>query len=240
MSSLHRIAGVALCLSLGACCKESLDARLFAGHKTAGDCRDLAKSGKESPITIVCPGEEVTLCWVAGNVQQVTVTTPAGATVEPAIGAKSFVPQSSMDIDIKASDCAEQKKHVEVLTQPEQFTFDAGWDCSLIWFTLDPAFVSSKVWATDIMANWAPSVPDTNGNPLACTTPPFLNGFHPQDLFGFQIQNPFITTTFSKKLHADGDYKFTPKFTCPAPGPDQIRTCNPYATFPFVITLSCG
>jgi hypothetical protein len=98
--------------------------------------------------------------------------------------------------------------------------------------------MSTNIIAKDITATWIPYVDfsDANGTrQVECTTPPFLKGLHQEEVFGFEIDKPNITESFSRDLRAVGHWNFTLLATCP----QGEYKCNAYKAFPFNLTLDC-
>jgi hypothetical protein len=221
------------------CCDQSVVARAFIGHKSLDECRKLLNTA-EAPISIICPGTEVTVCWAASDVSQTTVTVspdPQGLSgTKAAAGALYFKPGDSTSVNIVASDCASTVKQIQVINGPTPATFDAGWDgkCSQLTYRLDPAFIDPKVQTIDVTAAWDPIVTDGAGGAAVCPTPPFLAGAHPIEAHFFDIDKPFLTHPFSRILKATEDWNYKLK-TCQGLG----FKCNPAASLPFDMTLVC-
>jgi hypothetical protein len=233
-------AACVLCFVCAGCpCGDYIRVVVLAGHHTAADCRAAIDKVGSNDLTLICPGEEVTVCWQSN--------TKNGITIDPGLGSFSnigityFKPQSSTTVTASApGSCASPVSvPVTVVSQDTPSTWDGGWDlkCSQITFDIDPLFVSSSIYAKDITATWSPLLTDGNGNPIACGTPPFLNGFQQQDVFGFKIDNPNITVPFSRHLKADGHWQFVITASCPA-GIDFV--CNRAGSYPFDLTLTCA
>jgi len=232
------VAICALCFLLSGCpCEQYVKMVVLAGHHTAEECRQAIDKASSNKLTLICPGEEVTVCWQS-NANSVQIDPGLGTFGN--IGITSFVPKSSTTITASApGSCASSVSvPVTVVSQDTPSTWDARWDfrCSQITFDIDPLFVSPKVFAKDITALWAPVITDpSSGQPIgACTTPPFLDGFQQQAVFGFRIDNPMVTVPFSRHISADGHWQFTLRASCPE------HTCNPSASLPFDLTLTCS
>jgi hypothetical protein len=56
---------IACALLIGCPCEDYVKLVVLAGHRTADDCRKALDSGVSDNVTIVCPGEEVTVCWAS-------------------------------------------------------------------------------------------------------------------------------------------------------------------------------
>jgi hypothetical protein len=254
---------IVIAVALGGCCKQEVHARAFVGHLTEADCAQ-RRAVPEPPTSILCPGEEVTICWIATG----DMLTGVNIAISPdpkgksgsyaAQGALYLSPAADTSVTVKASDCASETKKVAVLSKPESFEFDAQWGfgCGPIHYTLDPAFVSASAQAIDVTALWAPivTVGGDGGNPqdagvdggdggsggaggptaVLCKTPPFLNGFHMNDLFNFDVDKPMSLTPFSRPHPATGEWQYAFRAACP-PG----WTCNQDARLPFAMTLQC-
>jgi len=235
--------GLALCLPLvmAACCDEGVQARAFVGKLTESECARKIDEG-DAPLSIICPGSEVTICWKSSGVDSTTITVSPDPNGDShsygAHGALVLKPSKDTTIDIKASDCASTTKKVMVLDEPKPATFEGHLDasCNKINYRLNPAFVDPKVDAVDVTALFAPIVTNADGTTGGvCPTPPFLDGNHPIELFFFQIPNPFLTTRFSRPLKAIEDWNYIVKATC-LQGP---KVCNTFAALPFAMTLQC-
>lgn len=222
----------------GCPCDQYVRMVVLAGHHTPDECRQAIDKVSSNKLTLICPGEEVTICWQSnGN----GVTIDPGLGNFPNVGITYFKPQSSTTVTANApGTCASAVSvPVTVVSQDTPSHWDGSWDprCSQITFDIDPLFVSPGVYAKDITALWAPILTDANGNPvIACTTPPFLDGFQQQDVFGFKINDPSITTAFSRHIKADGHWQFVLKAACPT----GDWTCNKAGSYPFDLTLTCA
>jgi hypothetical protein len=224
------------------CCDENVKLLVLPGHQEPRTCLEAAKQGKSSPVSIVCGGKEMTICW-ASNVQKVKID-PLGITSQGTplggnfAGVEYFKPTASVTVKATASKCAEATQDVTVISGDTPVTFDAGWHdnkCSLIDYTFDPLFVDPGARSISITALWQPFVADANGNPVMCKTPPFLSGFKKPELFGFKVDEPTVTKAFSQSVGLAGDWLFTPQFTCPFGN----YVCNPNAALPFSTTVRC-
>ena len=147
-----------LALSSG-CCKQSVFARAVVGHVSEDACRKALDSAGDPPVSIICPGEEITLCWRAsGAVSTVDILATDSrhrqSSSGPASGSMYFKPKADTTIDITptGSTCAKTTKKVGVLNQPEVATFDARWNngekCDFLKYAVDPLFISSSVLAS--------------------------------------------------------------------------------------------
>jgi hypothetical protein len=243
----------ALALSSG-CCKQSVFARAVVGHVGDDQCRKVLDSAGDPPVSIICPGEEITLCWRASGASTVDiVATDMNGNVQSSSGAASgsmyFMPKSDTSIDITphGSTCAKTTKKVGVLNQPEVATFDARWNnggkCDYLKYAVDPLFISQSVLATFDEALWVPSItysPDGQSEQtVACTTPPFLTGQHVDDLYGFTIDSPMVTKMLQGVHKADGEWRYAVTAKCPTGTADEGFVCNAAGTYPFAMTLQC-
>jgi hypothetical protein len=239
MKTLTMLVIASVSLLLGGCCDESVVARAFVGHKTESDCKRLMNL-QEPPVSIICPGTEVTVCWGAEGVDNTNIVVspdPGGVSgTHDAAGVLYLKPADTTTVEIVASDCASTTKQIQVINGETPATFDASWDafCSLISYRLDPAFVDEKAQTIDVTAEWEPTFEDDMGGSFTCPTPPFLSGAHPKDLHFFNIDEPFLTHAFTRKLSAieDWNYKLD---ACQGIG----YKCNPAASLPFAMTLIC-
>ena len=224
-----------LTLFLGACgCKEGVKARAFVGHLTADEC--LRKvTEPEAPISIICPGTEITLCW-GSNTDSNTITMspdPGGLSGSyPMQGVLYFKPEADTAIEVRASDCAATSKRVLVVNEPTPAIFDAHWDgeCAKLSYDLNPAFVDDEVHTIDVEAQWASLI---DGEP-ACPADRFLDGTHLDEPFFFTIQNPFTVTPFSGPHPAVGDWVYVMDDEC-----RRDFKCNKDGAYPFDMTLVC-
>ncbi len=242
-----RVGVIALVLA-GGCCKQSVNARAFVGNISDGACLERLNQD-EYPQSIMCPGEEVTVCWKASgdNVTgtKITVSPDPGALSHAygATGALHFKPQANTTVKIDAvtSDCASTTKQITVINGVVPMEFDAQWDlrCTKLLYSLDPAYVSPNVKARDDLVKWNPTVSytDSNGNTYVanCTTPPFLKGFHVPDSFGFTMDTPFVTETFANLHNAAGEWDYQWLAQCPGDG----LVCESGFRAPFVMNLVC-
>jgi len=234
------LAPAALALFAGACCKESVTARAFFGHKSLDECLKLMDK-PELPVSLVCPGSEVTVCWKASGGKttdaQVTISPDPGGQSgsKPATGVLYLKPSDNTSVKIAASDCGVAIKQVQVIDGPTPATFDAHWapTCSQITYSLDPNFVDDRLRAVDVTALWEPNVQQSDGSVATCPTPPFLAGSHPIEVFDFELDKPNLTRPFSRVLKAIGDWNYKLQ-TC-----GSSFKCNTFASLPFDMTLTC-
>lgn len=240
MMKRNILAIVALSL-VGGCCDESVTARAVFGHKSLRECLEMMDK-PEMPVSLVCPGSEVTVCWKAkgdkiSNVNVAISPDPSGQSgTQDLTGVMYLKPMDSTAVTIKASSCATTTKQIQVIDGETPATFDAHWtpSCSQITYSLDPNFVDDKIQAIDATANWDPTVQNaSDGSVQTCPTPPFLAGFHPIENYGFDMDKPHVTVPFSRKLTAINDWNYKLK-TC---GGDF--KCNPFASMEFAMTLTC-
>jgi hypothetical protein len=239
MRRLELAAAVSLALIATGCCDESVKARAFFGHLTQDEC--MRKMNEpEAPVSIICPGSEVTVCWSASKVDSTTITVspdPDGnsGTFGPT-GVMHLKPGKDTEVEIKASDCASTKKKIMVLDEPKPAFFDGHWttSCTHINYELNPAFVDDKVDAVDVTARFFPTFRNGDGSIGTCTTPPFLKGEHPIEGFFFDIPMPFTTLRFSRPLKAIDDWNYFLTAGCP-----QGLKCEPFVALPFNMTLQC-
>jgi hypothetical protein len=232
-------AAASLSLFIAGCCDQSVKVRAFFGHKSLDEClRQI--DAPDLPVSLICPGSEVTVCWQAkGNKTDPTVTLspdPGGLSgTMPSTGVLYFTPADSTVVTVTASDCATTTKQVQVVNGQTAAKFDAHFtpSCSDITYSLDPNFVDDKILALDVTAEWEPTVQLSDGGVATCPTPPFLDGQHPIEGYGFEIDRPHITVPFSRSLKAIEEWKYQLQ-TC-GPG----FKCNPFATMRFDMTLIC-
>jgi hypothetical protein len=222
------------CLWLSGCCDDWVKLIVLAGHRSEADCRKFAEGLAIPDATFVCPGEEVTICWTS-NVSSVQVDPGLGTFGGTGI---TYLTVAG-DVTIKATpvgSCAGAREmKVDVVTADTPSTWVAHWlsDCSKIVFEISDAFVSTKINARDITATWEPTV-TVGETTYACATPPFLGGFHKEEVYGFELLKPYLTFAFTRLLRAVGHWEFVFKGDC---GKDW--RCNPYASLPFDVTLTC-
>lgn len=240
MNKSLALAAASLVLLASACCKESVTARAFFGHKSLDECLKLMDT-PELPVSLICPSSEVTVCWKGsgGKTTDAKVTIspdPSGKSgTKPASGVLYLKPNDNTSVTITTSDCATTTKQIQVIDGPTPATFDAHWapSCSQITYSLDPNFVDDRLRAVDVTALWEPNVQLSDGSIGTCPTPPFLAGAHPIEVFDFEIDKPNLTKAFSRVLKAVGDWNYKLK-TC---GSDF--KCNGFASLPFDMTLTC-
>ncbi|MCF6158686.1 MAG: hypothetical protein E3K32_08975 [wastewater metagenome] len=230
--------GLFVCFfNIGCPCEEHLNLYVFVGHLTPDECRRAIQEGREDTgqVRFLCKGEEVTICW---HTSGANIQLDPGFGMQDASGLVYLTVES--DTTVKATPltgCAGSKEvKIKVVTEPTPSTWIGKWnrECSAIEFEIHEQFVSTNIKAIDITAQWEPTVVLPDGSTLTCTTPPFLDGFHQEEVFGFQIRSPFITETFTRRLKAVGHWAFVLKADC---GVDF--QCNPTASFEFNITLVC-
>jgi hypothetical protein len=231
-------------LFVSGCCDDRVDARAFVGHLTLSQCREYMNH-PEAPTSISCPGDEITICWAAKGPDKVHVEVKdtngtSQSFDDVTVGVMYLNPKEDTEVKITAG-CASTTKKINVVNGNEAAEFDAHYDCQQIAYSVDPLFVSQSVMAIDATANWTPlvevSYSDGSSSVVECTTPPFLSGWHPQELFGFAIDKPWITTPFSSPRHLVGDWQYVLKAQCPPTYGERV--CNPYAQLPFAMTLMC-
>lgn len=229
--------GLFVCFFNSGCpCEEHLNLYVFVGHLNQDECAKAIREGGEDTdqIRFLCKGEEVTICWH---------TSGANIQLDPGFGMQDasglVYLKVEADTTIKATpinSCAGAKSvKVKVVTEPTPSTWTGKWasNCEAIGFEIHEQFVSKKIKAIDITAQWDPTIVLDDGSTIPCTTPPFLDGFHQEEFFGFQINNPFITEAFTRKLRAVGHWRFVLKARC------VDFKCDLNASFPFDITLVC-
>lgn len=230
----------ALSLLGGGCCDETVTARAVLGHKSLRECLDMFDE-PEMPVSLICPGSEITVCWrakggKASNVNVAISPDPDGQSGTKDLSGVFYIkPSDNTAVTIQASDCAVTTKQVQVVNGPTPATFDAHWtpSCSQISYSLDPNFVDDRLRAIDVTALWEPTVQNSDGSVSTCPTPPFLAGQHPIEVYGFEIDKPHLTVPFSRELKAIDDWNYTLK-TC-----GTGLKCNPFASLPFDMTLTC-
>jgi hypothetical protein len=234
------LAAASLALLAGACCKETVTARAFFGHKSLDECLKLLDK-PEQPVSLTCPGSEITICWKGGgdgvNKAEVAISPdPSGQSgTKSTSGVLYLQPKDNTSVTVKTSDCATTTKQIQVINGPTPASFDAHWDnkCSAISYTLDPNFVDDKIRAIDVTALWAPTVQGTDGSIGMCPTPPFLAGSHPLEVYDFLLDQPNLTKAFTRQLKATGAWNYKLQ-TC---GSNFV--CNGLASLPFDMTLTC-
>lgn len=222
------------------CCKEHIEARAFLGHKTLDECLKL-KDLPDQPVSLACPGSEVTICW-GSNVDKVKINVspdPGGQSADdyPGRGVLYLKPTDNTTVKLSGS-CTSTTKQIQVINGPTPAEFDANWDekCQSLSYSLDPNFVDPLIQTTDVTAEWEPVV-DSGGQPKTCPTPPFLLGTHtnpPSTIFSFSIPQPNVKQTFSHPQSGVTVWGYTLK-ACEGLG----FRCNPKAPEPFSMTLVC-
>jgi hypothetical protein len=213
------------------CCKHRAVELVLAGHSDLAACRQqLEHYGQDAPpVPITCPGDEVTVCFGASEVNNVQINIapdPQGKSGQfPRFGLLYL--NVSTDTSVKvATDCDSVTRQVTVINKPTPATFDATWDraCQKMSYSVDPLFVSDTVQTTDVLAKWS----------VGCQMPPFLLGFHQPPIFSFSIDAPNKKSMFSSPQPADGDWQYALKAKC-----NSDFTCDPNAKLPFEMTLIC-
>jgi hypothetical protein len=223
---------------LASCCdEEPAELNVYIGHLSERECKELQGSVNDNADDIVftCKGEEVTLCW-GGTIS--SIEPGIGSVSSPGISHQTVTSDTEFVAKPPSGSCASSDSvTVNVVTEDTPSTWEGKWNsaCSKIEFEINKEFISEKIKAKDITALWAPTL-DTDGDGLGdfvCSTPPFLDGFHVEEVFGFQISQPHITEDFSRKLKAVGNWQFVWKAGC------TIDKCNAFGDFPFDLTLTC-
>lgn len=240
-----RLASCAVLLATlaGGCCDESVVARAYVGHLSPEECLQRI-SENEPPLTLLCPGSEVTVCWAARGktppATQIKISPdPDGQSgTYSDHGAIYLKPNDDTQVTLTASACAVTTKQIQVVTGEEPATFDARWDsqCQTIGYELNPAFVDPGIKAKSVTAKWNPVVIDeTKGEALACATPPFLRGVQAQTQHHFSIPKPFQTEGITAQPAA-GDWNYVVEACTEYPG----WRCYPDTVLPFAMTLTCA
>lgn len=223
----------------GCYCEERIEARAFLGHKTLDECLRL-KDLPEQPVSIACPGSEVTICW-GSNLNKVKIDVSPdvdglSADNYPGRGVIYFKPGDNTSVKLSGT-CTSTTKQIQVINGPTPAQFDASWDdkCQSLAYSLDPNFVDPLIQTTDVTAEWEPIV-ESGGQPMTCPTPPFLNGTHtnPPEIFGFSIKKPFMKETFSSPKSGVGVWGYS-LTACAGLG----FKCDREAAAPFSMTLVC-
>lgn len=234
------LGAIVLAGAAGGCCDQHVEARAFVGHLTEAECARKINEA-EPPISIICPGTEVTVCWAAKGVTSVNIDVsndPGNSGSFGDHGAIHLTPASNTTIDIVASDCASTTKQVQVINGPTPASFDGHWtnSCTQVSYELNPLFVDPLVQTIDVSAEWYPQALDpVSKSVVNCPYPPFLSGSHPEDVHFFEIEKPFLTHAFSRILKGVQHWNYVDKACV---GYDQTA-CNPFASLPFHMTLVC-
>lgn len=223
------------------CCDEVIVARAFVGHKTLEECARLVHS-PEQPVSLACPGSEVTICWGSKNVDKVKIDVSPDAEGQSgdsyaSQGVLYLKPHESTTVKLSGS-CTSTTKHIQVIDGPTTANFDANWDdkCSSLSYALDPNFVDPLIQTTDVTAEWEPVV-NSGGTPMTCPTPPFLHGTHtnpPSTIFSFDILKPHVKQTFTSPQSGVTVWGYS-LTACQGLG----FKCNRQAAVPFAMTLVC-
>jgi hypothetical protein len=228
-------------LWIAGCCKEHIVARAFLGHKTLDECIKLLQNA-EQPVSLACPGSEVTVCWGSKGPDKVKITVspdPEGQSGDyPTLGVLYLKPFDDTAIKLAGS-CVSTTKQIQVINGPTPAEFDANWDskCTSLSYALDPNFVDPLILTTDVTAQWEPQAVDASGHTVSCSTPPFLNGTHTNPsspIFSFAIQKPNTKQTFTHAQPGVTNWGYT-LTACEGLG----FKCNPQAAAPFEMTLMC-
>lgn len=239
---MNRLSLVIIAASMwvyGCDCDKRIVARAFLGHKTLEECLKL-KDLPEQPVSLACPGSEVTVCW-GSNVDKIKIgvspdTDGVSGDNYPSRGVLYLKPLESTTVKLSGG-CASTTKQIQVIDGPTPAEFDAAWDdkCQSLAYSLDPNFVDPLIQTTDVTAEWEPVV-SSGGNSMTCPTPPFLNGTHtnPPEIFGFAIKKPHMKETFTSKKSAVGVWGYS-LTACDGLG----FKCDRDAAAPFSMTLVC-
>jgi len=222
------------------CCKEKIVARAFLGHKSLDDCAKLLQNA-EQPVSLACPGSEVTVCW-GSNVDKVKIKVSPDPDAQsgdyPTQGVLYLKPFDNTTVRL-ASSCYSTTKQIQVINGPTPAEFDASWDskCTSLSYMLDPNFVDPLILTTDVTAQWEPEVVDAGGHTVSCPTPPFLNGTHtnpPSPIFSFSVLKPNTKQTFTHPQSGVTNWGYT-LTACSGLG----FKCSQQAAEPFEMTLMC-
>lgn len=224
------------------CCKEHIEARAFLGHKTLEECLRLIDV-PEQPVSIACPGSEVTICWGSKDIDKVKIKVSPDPNAQSgdtfaSQGVLYLKPLDNTTVKLSGS-CTSTTKQIQVINGPTPAQFDANWDskCQSLSYSLDPNFVDPLIQTTDVTAEWEPVIADSTGHPTTCPTPPFLHGTHtnpPSTLFSFDILKPNMKQSFTHRQSGVTVWGYT--LTACA----GLRfKCNPNAAEPFSMTLEC-
>lgn len=240
-----RLASCAVLLATlaGGCCDESVVARAYVGHLSPEECLQRI-SEHEPPLTLLCPGSEVTVCWAARGktppATQIKISPdPDGQSgTYSDHGAIYLKPNDDTQVTLTASACAVTTKQIQVVTGEEPATFDARWDsqCQTVGYELNPAFADPRIRAKDVTALWHPAVFDKDtGEVFVCPTPPFLTGIHQPTQNHFSIPKPFQTFPVSNNS-AVGDWDYVVEACAGVPDFE----CSQATALPFAMTLTCA
>lgn len=223
---------------LASCCDEApAELNVYVGHLSERECKELQGSVNDNADDIVftCKGEEVTLCW-GGTVS--SIEPGIGSVSSPGISYQNVTSDTEFVAKPPSGSCASSDSiTVNVVTEDTPSTWEGKFDskCSKIEFEINKEFISEKIKAKDITALWEPILNIEGGGTFTCSTPPFLDGFHVEEVFGFSISQPHITQAFSRKLKAVGNWQFVWKANCDG----YVIKCDPFVSFPFDLTLTC-
>lgn len=233
-----------VCLLMSACCDEEVRFMVFVGNKTEEECEEAMKTvarGLDPDFVYICPGEQVTLCWHSDNASGVEITDlgtkgPNGHQVITPTSDKTYIATPLGD-----DPCPPVEVKIEIVDGPTPATVDANYNTvtKRIEFRVSELFMSEKIKAMDITALWEPQyeATDAKGNvyPVVCRTPPFLGGNHAEEVFFFEIKEPFLTTAFSRLIRAVGHWNFELRADC---SPHRANL-EPFFVYPFDLTLIC-
>jgi hypothetical protein len=243
MKNVILIAGAALAFASG-CCHKQLEMRLLLGHKTIDECAKLVVGNQDAPVSIVCPGDEVTLCWGTnnGSVDISMDHDPGGVAghYSGSSGVQYFKPTETSSVTVTA-DCVSRKRKMTVVNGPTPATFDGRWsgDCAEVSYEADPLFFSPSLLALDVQAQW---VPMQSGMPVKCAAAPFLTAYHdtpgPYQFFIEKEGDPpyVFRDGFGNPdpRQLDGSWQYDPK-ACVGKG----FKCEQNEHAPFQMTLVC-
>ena len=208
---------------------------------TLDECVKLLQNA-EQPVSLACPGSEVTVCWGSQDVDKVKVTVspdPEGQSGEYAKQGVLYLRPTDNTTVRLAGSCFSTTKQIQIINSPTPAEFDASWsgECTSLSYALDPNFVDPLILATDVTARWEPEVVDSTGHTTVCATPPFLNGTHTNPgspIFGFSIPKPNVKQTFTHPQPGVTNWGYTLQ-ACAGRG----FKCNQKAAEPFEMTLMC-
>lgn len=244
MKSIKSVIGLILITTfsffISSCCNDHLNLYVFVGHLNQDECqRNIKQLGEDNDtVRFLCPGEEVTICWRCDS----NIQLDPGFGIQDPTGMKYLTVKSDTTIKATAqSDCGDSREvQVKVVSGPTPSTWTGKFNstCSDIEFEIHKEFISENIKAIDISAQWQPTINLKDGSTYTCITPPFLDGFQQEEVFGFTIQEPFVTEAFSRKLKAVGHWKFVWKADCDGITIDCPSLGGP--SFPFDITLTCN
>jgi hypothetical protein len=175
---------------LASCCdEEPAELNVYVGHLSERECKNSRVPLATMPTTLYSHVKESNPL-LGGTVS--SIEPGIGSVSSPGISHQTVTSDTEFVAKPPSGSCASSDSiTVNVVTEDTPSTWEGKWNtaCSKIEFEINKEFISEKIKAKDITALWAPIV-DTDGDgagDFVCSTPPFLDGFHVEEVLDFQF-----------------------------------------------------